>query len=122
MRSRQAVKRDLAWLRGANQQKISGVGDFELAEGKLGLGGGRTDFAEWIVAAGIEHHDFLARALERFEHLVHKYATRDLLSSTIDSGVGGCEDIALGRLHTVSRIEYKGQRRSLGLPGELCDG
>jgi hypothetical protein len=122
MRAGVAVGGHLPRLCRGDEQEIAGVWDFEIAEAELGLGGGRADVAHRIVAAGVEHDDFLLRARQRLEHLVHQHAARHLLALAIHIGVHGHEHVALGRADAVARVEHEGEVRALGLLRELADG
>ncbi len=122
MRAGVAVVGHLPRLGRGDEQEIAGVGYFEIAEAELGLGGGRADVAHGIVAAGVEHDDFLLRARQRFKHLVHQHAARHLLALAIHIGVHGHEHVALGRADAVARVEHEGEVRALGLLRELGDG
>ena len=121
MRAREPVAGHLAGLGRGDQQEIAGVGHLEIAEGKLGLGGGRADLAHGIVAAGVEHDDLLLGAGQCLQHLVDQHAARHLLALAIDIRVDGGEYVGLGGLHAVARVEHEGEARVLRLGLELAD-
>ena len=121
MRAREPVAGHLAGLGRGDQQEVAGVGHLEIAESELGLGGGRADLAQRIVAAGVEHDDLLFGPGQRLQHFVHQHAARDLLALAIDIRVDWGEHVAFGGLHAVARVEHEGEGGVLRFGLELAD-
>ena len=113
----QTVERHLSGLGRGDQHEAFCVRNRKGTEAHRHEAARARALRQWIVAASVQHHDFLPCTSNGLEEVIEEHTAPHGVLGAVDAHVDWCKHIAIRALHSMARKENDGDLFAFALFG-----